>query len=257
MPRLEELPMTRRSEWEEFFDGHAPIYEQNVFTRNTLVEVDFLVEVLGLGEEAALLDLGCGTGRHSVELARRGFRVTGVDLSQGMLTEARRSAERAGVTVEWRKGDAGTFRPGGLFDAVICLCEGGFGLLGAADDPVRQPLAILKTIAVSLKPAAPFLITVLNGLAMARRNTPADAESGKFDPQRMVEVSDCRPTPEGSPIELWERGFVPTELILMAETVGLEVTDIWGGTAGRWGRRAIDLDEMEIMVVGRQPIASD
>ncbi len=64
--------------WQAFFDHHAVVNLQNVFTRNTLAAVDFLLERLQLPAGSALLDLGCGVGRHSVELARRGDRVTGV-----------------------------------------------------------------------------------------------------------------------------------------------------------------------------------
>ena len=89
------------SKWEQFFNGHAPIYMNNGFTKNTLAEVDFLIEELKLPSGSSILDMGCGTGRHSVELAKRGYAVTGVDLSAGMLAEARKAAETAGVTVEW------------------------------------------------------------------------------------------------------------------------------------------------------------
>ncbi len=51
------------------------------FTRNTCAEVDFLVNVMELELGASVLDVGCGTGRHSIELARRGYKVTGVDMS--------------------------------------------------------------------------------------------------------------------------------------------------------------------------------
>jgi cyclopropane fatty-acyl-phospholipid synthase-like methyltransferase len=77
--------MTEKSTWEEFFDAHAPIYENNVFTKNTIREVDFLVKELSLKPGALILDIGCGTGRHSIELAKRGYAVTGLDLSSEML----------------------------------------------------------------------------------------------------------------------------------------------------------------------------
>ena len=73
--------MDEKSTWEQFFDAHAPIYEQNEFTKNTVREVDFLLEELELPPGASILDVGCGTGRHSIELAKRGYTLTGVDLS--------------------------------------------------------------------------------------------------------------------------------------------------------------------------------
>ena len=138
--------MSINSSWQTFFDGHAPQYEQNIFTRNTLAEVKFLIEELELQEGASLLDVGCGTGRHSIELARRGYHVTGIDLSSGMLAEAKKTAQAAGVVVTWIQSDAAQFSADHQFDAVICLCEGAFGLLSSGKDAISQPLAILQKV---------------------------------------------------------------------------------------------------------------
>ena len=72
--------MAKSSEWEDFFDGHAPDYMDNPFTGNTLQEVDFVLKEFGLPAGIAILDIGCGTGRHSVELASRGYKMTGIDM---------------------------------------------------------------------------------------------------------------------------------------------------------------------------------
>lgn len=60
--------MSTRNEWERCFGAHAPCYMQSVFTRDTVAEADFLVGELGLVPGCAILDVGCGTGRHSIEL---------------------------------------------------------------------------------------------------------------------------------------------------------------------------------------------
>lgn len=244
--------MSNQSSWEMFFDEHAPIYDENEFTRNTVPEVDFILEELQLPAGAAILDVGCGTGRHAVELARRGYAVTGLDLSEGMLRRAEAAATAAGVEVRWVKADAARFSLSKKHDGAICLCEGAFGLLGEGDDPVEHPLAILRNIGRSLKPGARALFTVLNGAAMLRKHTNKDVTEGRFDPLSMTEESECAPR-EGLPaLALRERAFVPTELPLLFRSAGMSVVHMWGGTAGNWGRRPIDLDEIEIMIVARE-----
>jgi SAM-dependent methyltransferase len=91
---------------------------EDVFTKNTTREVDFLLDEL--------------------------------DLSSEMLAQARQSAKAAEVVVNWVRGDATRFSLSETFDAAICLCEGSLGLLGQSDDPNDQPLAILRNISRSL-----------------------------------------------------------------------------------------------------------
>jgi len=244
--------MTEKKTWEKFFDAHAPIYEDNVFTKNTLQEVDFLLEELQLPPGSSILDVGCGTGRHSVELARRGYLMTGVDLSSEMLARAASAAQKAGVKVEWIQSDATTFSFPPKFDAAICLCEGAFGLLGEGEDPIDQPLSILRNVSRSLKLQAKAIFTVLNGIAMFRRYQNKDVAEGIFDPFSIIESGEHSPREGFPPVMVRERGFVPTELRLVFHLAGMYVVHMWGGTAGNWGRRTLDLDEFEIMVVARK-----
>lgn len=107
--------MTEKSSWEEFFDAHVQVYEDNLFTKNT---------------NSSIPDVGCGTGRHSIELAKRGHVVTGLDLSSEMLYRATDAARSAGVNVNRVRSDAAQFSLPGQYDGAICLCKGAFGLLG-------------------------------------------------------------------------------------------------------------------------------
>jgi 2-polyprenyl-3-methyl-5-hydroxy-6-metoxy-1,4-benzoquinol methylase len=246
--------MTRRNEWEEYFDWHAPVYMNNSFTRNTVKEVDFLLEELKLPPGSRILDVGCGTGRHSVELARRGYQVAGVDISSGMLAEAKKAATEAGVEVKWIHADATQFKSNKKFDAAICLCEGAFGLLGMDDDPFEHEFSILRNINTALKPNGKIILTVTNGLALIRKFSQEDVEKGRFDPLTLAEVSPVEyDTKEGKEsLLVRERGFVPSELVILFRQAGFEVNHIWGGTAGNWGRRKIDLDEIEVMIIARK-----
>jgi SAM-dependent methyltransferase len=242
------------SAWQQFFDGHAPVYMNNVFTKNTIKEVNFLLRELNLTPGSSILDMGCGTGRHSIELTKRGYKVTGVDLSPGMLSQAKTTAKEANVKVEWVQSDATLFKSKKPKDAAICLCEGAFGLLGSTDDPWEYDYAILRNINASIKPNAKFILTALNGCAMIRNYAQKDVESGEFDPLTIVKTHPMEyQTPIGKKSAvLKEKRFVATELSMLFRLAGFEVLQIWGGTAGNWGKRKLDLDEIEIMFIGRK-----
>lgn len=246
--------MTDIQTWQEFFEGHAPHYPKNSFTQNTESEAAFLLELLQLPTGSRLLDIGCGAGRHSVILAQQGYRLTGVDISAGMLAEAQKTASAAGVEIEWIQEDATRFTSSSLFDGAFCLCEGAFCLIGRDEDPVAHDFAILNSISRALKPGAPFVLTALNALACIRRFTQEDVRSGRFDPIQMVEtLLDEIELPEGKKrVPLRLKHYVPSELVALMRRAGFAAEHVWGGSAGNWGRRPVDLDEIEIMVAARK-----
>jgi 2-polyprenyl-3-methyl-5-hydroxy-6-metoxy-1,4-benzoquinol methylase len=169
------------NEWREFFDEYAARYMDEPFVVGTVGEVDFVTREPTLPPGGHILEVGCGTGRHTVELARRGYRVTGIDQSQGMLDEATAAARQAGVAaaVEWVRADVTEFRwPGQRFDAAICLCEGAFTLLGATDDPIEHDLRILRSIFAALRPGARVVLTALSAVRKLRQLTPDDVAGG-------------------------------------------------------------------------------
>lgn len=246
--------MTDKSKWELFFDTHAPRYDQEVFAQNTDAEVAILVEVLSLEKGAAILDIGCGTGRHTVGLAKAGYDMTGVDLSSGMLNQARQRAEKAGMAVQFVKADASQWQSERLYDAVICLCEGAMCLVTEDDDPWERDQRLLGNIASALKPGGLLVINALNGLKIIRQVTADDVRSGQFDPVTMTERSDASTQlDDGTVLQgALERWYTPAEFVRMIRQAGLEELHVWGGEAGNWRKEPPSLDEYEIMVVARR-----
>ncbi len=244
------------NDWQDFFDHYAPLYMGESFVTATLAEADFLVEQLHLQPGMRVLDVGCGSGRHAVELARREYRVTGVDISRGMLAEAHKAAAAAGVAVEWVHSPAQAYAAVQPFDAVYSVCEGSLSLLGAQDAYDRD-LSILTVLFAALKPGGRALITVLNAMRYFRMYHQEDIHAGRFDPLQSVENGFMEvDTPQGRRrIPTRERGYVPTELRLMLEQTGFVVDGIYGGTAGDWGIRPPQLDEMELMALMSKPRA--
>lgn len=78
--------------YETLFDNYGETYDKEVFTQGTNGECDFIERELGVDKTKSILDVGCGTGRHSVELAHRGYTITGIDLSQAQLDKAAQKA---------------------------------------------------------------------------------------------------------------------------------------------------------------------
>jgi len=114
----------------------------------TLADVDFLEKTFDVKPGAHLLDVPCGNGRHSIELARRGYRITGIDLSQELL-----AAARSELDADWRFGDMRALElESSAFDGAFCFGNS-FGYLdyeGAG--------AFLSSIAGALKPGAKLVI---------------------------------------------------------------------------------------------------
>ncbi|HLK13406.1 MAG TPA: class I SAM-dependent methyltransferase [Fimbriimonadaceae bacterium] len=242
------------ADWKAFFESHAPHYNHNPFTKHTKAEVDFLLGLIPLPQYARILDIGCGTGRHAIEFALRGFDVTGLDFSPAMLAEARREAELAGVEVEFFEADATTFVAQPPYDFAICLCEGAFNLIGPTVDPVTHDLAILKNAAASLKSGGHFVLNALNAFSLIRQLTDQAIEQRSFDPLTMIATyRDRWNLPEGElDMFIRERLYTPPEVAAMLHTAGFEVLNLFGGTAGEWGRRPLKLDEVEAMFVSRK-----
>jgi len=237
--------------WENFYDHNASTYMQSGVVRNTVSEVDFMLGVLDLKPEDSILDVGCGTGRHCVEFARRGFRVTGIDISSGMLHEARKAADKLHVGVEFIQCDATQFSTNKPYDAAVCLCEGAFGLLNMDDDPDEHSLSILKNIYTGLKTSGQFILTTLNAYSKIRDYTQDDVESGRFDPITMIRTEEIM-NEGGISVVTKERRYTPPELIRLLREAQFTVEHVWGGTVRNWGRRKIELDEVEVMFVCRK-----
>jgi cyclopropane fatty-acyl-phospholipid synthase-like methyltransferase len=107
---------------------------------DTVAEVDFLAEHLGLPPGSRILDVPCGSGRHTPELAARGHRVTGVDISAEAIGHARRAAARARLDVDFVLAEMRTIPRDGSFDAALCLGNS-FGYLELAG--LREFIAAL------------------------------------------------------------------------------------------------------------------
>jgi SAM-dependent methyltransferase len=240
-----------RSDDLHWFDDVAeflgPAYLRNAFTMGTEQEVDFLVDALRLTPGMRVLDVGCGPGRHSLSLARRGFEVVGVDHSAEFVRLARDAAATDGLTATFEELDVRELDRPGEFDATICLCQGGFGLLGGRDE--REAFV---RIAATLRPGGALAVSAFSA-AFAIRHLEAGEE---YDPATGVlhEIATVR-GPDGTeaPFDLWTTCFTARELDLLARTASLDAIEVHGVTPGAYARQAPTLDHHELLLLARAP----
>jgi len=144
--------------WRTWFGpGYLAVYDDFLAER-TPVEVDQIEALLQLHPPRRILDLPCGQGRHAIELARRGYEVTGVDLSPYMLGVAKERAEANSVRVRWLTGDMREALPGETFDVVLNLFTS-FGYFADEADDRR----VVRAAASMLESGGRFLLEVING----------------------------------------------------------------------------------------------
>jgi len=139
--------------WNGFFTGlFADFWRAATPDDHTLAEVAFFEKALRLGPGSRLLDVPCGHGRHSLELARHGHRVTGVDFSTDLLDSARRSAAAQGLAIDWIERDMRDLADTEAFDAAICAGNS----FGYFDDAGNQ--ASLDSAGRALRKGGRFLL---------------------------------------------------------------------------------------------------
>ena len=134
---------------------------------NTPAEVDQILKLMKIKPGARVLDLCCGPGRHSLELARRGFKVTGVDRTRAYLTEARRLALKEKLDIEFVLADMRKFRRARAFDAAINMFTA-FGYFEKPSDDLR----VLQHVHASLRPGGVFLMDIMGKERIAKIFNP-------------------------------------------------------------------------------------
>lgn len=149
---------------EVFADAYARAYDAIYADKSYEHECGLIERALhqhGHGETHAILDLGCGTGGHSLELARRGYAVTGVDRSPAMLDAARAKADQTGVAASFQLGDIRTAELTETFDAALMM----FAVLGYQLENA-DVLTALETARRHLRPGGLLLFDVWFGPAV-------------------------------------------------------------------------------------------
>lgn len=148
---------------DEFWRDMAPFMFTEDSWENATVQVEQLIALLQIAPGASVLDCACGPGRHTLELARRGYQVTGIDRTKGYLEEALRRAKAANLAPELLLDDMRHFRRPDTFDAVLSL----FTSFGYFKDAAENE-AVLLNLYQSLKTGGSLLMEISGKEVIAR-----------------------------------------------------------------------------------------
>jgi 2-polyprenyl-3-methyl-5-hydroxy-6-metoxy-1,4-benzoquinol methylase len=256
--------MEMMKQWyESLYENYARKYDKECFAQGTVGECDFVEQEAGRDKSIKIIDIGCGTGRHSIELAKRGYTVTGVDLSESQLARAREKAKEAGVTIDFQNHDARNLPFKGAFDVAIMLCEGGFSLM----ETDEMNFEILKNATKALKDKGKFIFTTLNGLfplfhsvnefyKSAQKEGQSQCKECSFDlmtfrDHNTVVLEDD--SGKKSELTCNERYYVPCEITWLLKTLGFKKIDIFGAKLGAYSRNdKLTIEDFEMLVVAEK-----
>ena len=241
--------------YETLFENYAKSYDSECYVQGTVGEVDFIEKELGFDKSKRILDIGCGTGRHAIELAKRGYKVTGVDLSKSQLQRAKEKAGDANVQIEFIQRDARELEFENQFDMAIMLCEGGFSLM----ETDEMNFKILQNAAKALKENGKFIFTTLNALFPLYHSgeTPsADSQNSSFDLGTLRRTFKFKITDDsGQEKEISgnERYYCPSEISWYLKSLNFRDIGIYGCKLGAFSRNEkLSKDDFEMLVVAEK-----
>ena len=251
--------------YETLFENYGNQYDHEPFTQGTIGECDFIEAELGYDKSLKILDIGCGTGRHAIELTRRGYSIMGVDLSEAQLKKAREKALEEGTEVRFVKADARELPFEGEFDVALMLCEGGFPLM----ETDEMNFEILKNAARALKRPGKLIFTTLNGLfplfnsidrfheegreQVAVEEGIASYKSEHFDLMTFRDHNVTTFTDDDGVehrLVCSERYYVPPEITWLLKSLGFKTIEIFGAKLGAFSRSdKLTKDDFEMLVI--------
>jgi len=245
--------------YESLFENYGKKYDNEIFTKGTIGECDFIEKEIDYDKSLRIIDIGCGTGRHSIELTKRGYNVIGIDLSDSQLERAKEKAKAQNLKIDFMKLDARKLPFENQFDLAIMLCEGGFCLM----ETDEMNFEILRNVAKSLNKSGKLIFTALNGLFplyhsveefhITKDEGDTTCRSNTFD---LMTFRDYNITTieddSGIKKELKcnERYYVPSEIKWLLKSLGFKKIDIYGAKLGAFSRNdELKTEDFEMLVI--------
>jgi ubiquinone/menaquinone biosynthesis C-methylase UbiE len=249
--------------YEKLFENYGMKYDNENFAQGTIGECDFIEKEIKKNKATKILDIGCGTGRHSIELSRRGYSIVGIDLSDSLLKRAKEKASEQNLQIVFQKHDARNLPFLDEFDLVIMLCEGAFPLM----ETDEMNFQILQNAAKALKPKGKLIFTTLNGLfplfhsvkdflSSETKEGNATYSNNSFDLMTFRDHSTTSIEDDlGNKKELQcnERYYVPSEITWLLKSLHFKTVDIFGAKLGAFSRSdQLTTDDFEMLVIAEK-----
>ena len=249
--------------YEELFENFAQNYDAEEFTKGTIGECDFIEKEIDYNKTMNILDIGCGTGRHSIELSKRGYSVTGIDLSESQLQRAKEKAYAQSLKIDFQKHDARSPHFSNAFDLAIMLCEGGFSLM----ETDEMNFLILQNAANALKSNGKLIFTTLNGLfplfhsvkdfhAAEKKDGVATYKNNTFNlmtfrDHNITEFIDDSGNKKS--LNCNERYYVPSEISWLLKSLDFKAINIFGAKLGAFSRNdELTTEDFEMLVIANK-----
>jgi SAM-dependent methyltransferase len=244
----------------ELFKDYAKSYDNEVFTKGTIGEVDFIEKEINFNKSISILDVGCGTGRHLIELRKRGYKnLVGLDLSLHQLNAAKNKF--VSNTINLICADATKFKLTKKFDLVIMLCEGSFPLM----ETDEMNFAILKNISEVVKSDGKFIFTTLNALYPLKHSVKEFLESSGATGITSNDIFDLLTLRQYSTFEITkdnektqklfcnERYYMPSEITWLLKSIGFSDIEIYAACLGNYSRQTKLTDnDIEMLVISKK-----
>ena len=236
--------------FEPIADHLGAAYLRYSFTYGTENEVARLDEILELNPGDRLLDVGCGPGRHSHLLAEKGIDVLGVDISKEFIKIATGEKSKA----NFLRQDVREMNFENEFDAVISMCQGGFGLLFDPTSTVENPdidFKAIENIARALKPGGKLALSAFSSYFQVQYLSNTD-QFNAFNGVNREETEVFNSDGVKKEAVTWTTCFTPRELRLMTQKAGLVVKNIWSVTPNEYELLPCNIENPEFLLLAEK-----
>ena len=237
--------MVDRDHWfEDIADHLGSAYDRYAHTKGTVQEIDHIVVALDLKPGERILDVGCGTGRHSFELASRGFEVHGIDISERFIEIAQGAVDSLAT---FERVDARAMEFESEFDAVICLCQGAFGMMTAdgEDD------AVVAGMSRALRPGGRVALSAFNAYFAVKYHDGAQFDAATGVSHELTEIRS--ESGDRRTVDLWTGCYTPRELRLLMASHGFAVDSVSSVEPGAYGSAPATIESPEFLTTAHLP----